>query len=378
MKRIKYILAIVLVIVLSLSFSSCDKSLKTRKYEKVLDFSLNVEEGRPIRILQLTDTQIIDSAQRRYDDRLYPVSIENWKIENIDRLLFRYMDFAVEATNPDLIVLTGDNVYGEFDDKGTSLKILIDKMESYNTPWTLVYGNHDNECFLGARWQNSQYIEAKNCLFTRGIDDAEGNGNFTIGIFQGDELKKVLFMLDSHGCVNSDRVEKVISSSGIFEGQIEWFTSVSEELKEINGGENVSSFAFFHHPLKALGKGLQLYGYTSIQNDFYDKDGNLQKFSQVNIGDINARGDWGYYREDCFFIDSDYKVFNIFKENGVDGCFFGHYHNNGCSVIHEGVRLTFGVKTGEYDSHPKNYLGGTLIEIDGEKFTVSPKYYVEK
>ena len=60
-----------------------------------------------------------------------------------------------------------------------------------------------------------QYKNAKNCLFTRGIDDAEGNGNFTIGITQGGKLTEVLFMLDSHGCVNSDKEEKVISTNWV-------------------------------------------------------------------------------------------------------------------------------------------------------------------
>ena len=35
-----------------------------------MDFKLNFNTDRPIRILQLTDMQIIDGTQRRYPERL--------------------------------------------------------------------------------------------------------------------------------------------------------------------------------------------------------------------------------------------------------------------------------------------------------------------
>lgn len=377
MKRTVKILAFILATVCALfGFSGCKKTGKA-KLTDIVDFVLEVESGREVKILQLTDIQIIDSAQCRRDDRLYPASKVAWAIENIDNLAWKYIDYAVEQTSPDLIVLTGDNIYGEFDDKGTSIGLLIEKMDSYGIPWTLTYGNHDNETILGARWQNEQYQNAKNCLFKRGIDDAEGNGNFTIGITQGGKLTEVLFMLDSHGCVNSDKEEKVISTAGIFEGQLEWYSSVCSKLKAYNGGKNVKSLSFFHHALRAFGDGLQAYGYTSIKNYFYDASGNTKKFSVVKIGDKNENGDWGTVNTDGEFIDGEYEVFNLFKENGTEGVFFGHQHTNAASVTYKGVRLTFGVKSSIYDSYNSSLLGGTLIEVSANSFDVTPCYYAE-
>ena len=155
------------------------------KLENVMDFVLEIPEGRDAVVLQLTDIQIIDSDQQRYPGRL-PNLVEEWKPENMEKLAFSHMREIVERVKPDLIVLSGDNVYGEFDDNGTSLAALIKEMESYQTAWTLTFGNHDNETRRGVLWTCEQYEKAEHCLFKRGpVESVHGNGNFNIGISQG-------------------------------------------------------------------------------------------------------------------------------------------------------------------------------------------------
>ena len=43
--------------------------------------------------------------------------------------------------------------------------------------------------------------------------------------------------------------------------------------------------------------------------------------------------------------------------------FFGHEHNNNLSILYDGIRLTFGLKTGSHCHHLNHLLGGTVIEI---------------
>ena len=47
------------------------------KLENVVDFVLEIPEGRDAVVLQLTDIQIIDSDQQRYPGRL-PNLVEEW------------------------------------------------------------------------------------------------------------------------------------------------------------------------------------------------------------------------------------------------------------------------------------------------------------
>ena len=167
----------------------------------MIDFSV-IQKGKEFRILQLTDMQVIDSTQKRFSERLNAVETEKWHAQIMKEMLFNSMDKLVAETNADLIIITGDIIYGEFDDTGKSLLAFIEKMESYNIPWAPVWGNHDNESVLGVDWQCLQLINAKNCLFKKGI--TVGCINYIIGIKNSDgELNRLMYMMDSYGCYNA-------------------------------------------------------------------------------------------------------------------------------------------------------------------------------
>jgi len=330
------------------------------KLENAVDFILELPESRDAVILQLTDIQIIDSEQQRYPGRL-PYFAEEWKPENMDKLAFSHMREIVKRVKPDLIVLSGDNVYGEFDDKGTSLTALINEMESYETPWTLTFGNHDNETRKGVAWTCEQYEKAEHCLFKRGpIESVHGNGNFNIGIVQGGKLSGVVWLMDSNGHTDSDSDQNMYSTQGLFPDQIEWFESRCEKLREYNGGKSPRSIGFFHHPLRAFGDGLKQYGYVSGRHDFYADDG-AGDFKKIVVPE-NPYGDIGSMNKDAgSYIDLEYEFHGLLKEYGCEGWFFGHDHENNASVTFEGVRYTYGLKASEYDSFISSVLGGTRI-----------------
>ena len=139
-----------------------------------------------MRILQLTDMQTIDANQRRYPDRIDGWKLTEWTPENNEKNLYSHIRYLINETNPDLIIITGDIIYGEFDDAGTSLLEFIGFMDSFAIPWAPVFGNHDNESAKGIDWQCEQLWRSKYCLFSRG--NVHGNGNYTVGIFCGDKL----------------------------------------------------------------------------------------------------------------------------------------------------------------------------------------------
>ena len=97
-----------------------------------------------VRILQLTDIQIIDASQQRYVGRLRGGEEIRWLPENVWENAFRFVDEAVSRTDPHLLVITGDNVYGEFDDSGAQNRAFVKFIDSFRIPWATVFGNHDN------------------------------------------------------------------------------------------------------------------------------------------------------------------------------------------------------------------------------------------
>ncbi len=73
MRKIIYITLVSLLAFLTLTSCVSDKGTEKEpemKVEDIVDFVLEIEEEREIRILQLTDTQVIDAGQSRSEDRL--------------------------------------------------------------------------------------------------------------------------------------------------------------------------------------------------------------------------------------------------------------------------------------------------------------------
>ncbi len=127
------------------------------------DFIVEVETGREPVVLQLTDPQIIDAGQTRPGRD--GVHYTDWATDKMDIRCYNYLTETITAVNPDLIILTGDIIYGEFDDNGSALLKFIEFMESFQIPWAPVFGNHDNESKMGADWQCQQFENAEYCLF---------------------------------------------------------------------------------------------------------------------------------------------------------------------------------------------------------------------
>lgn len=307
------------------------------------DFVLRVPSYRPVRILQVTDTQIIDSSQCRYDGRLSPEEMLKWQPQKVYERMGYYLDGAVEKAKPDLIVHTGDFVYGEFDDSGDMLDKHIGIMESYGLPWTLALGNHERETAIGTAEIIKRLENAPHCMFKGakhfGGERLEGDGSFSVLLEAGGKPLAVLYVLDS-GCGTEER------PCGIYKTQRAWIRAVAERYK------GVTAYAFFHVGMLAATRAAEKYG--------YDPE-NFKPFEIVS--DSGDYGYWGSRVRDCHCIDADGSLMELFRETGVKGAFMGHFHELSASIFTGGVRLTYGLKTGEYDSHLSDRLGGTLVTL---------------
>lgn len=324
------------------------------KYRDYVDFEVNVENGREPVILQITDTQIIDSGQRREGKLNNTAAINYWLPELMSKRLFDDLKTLVNEVNPDLILMTGDLVYGGYDDAGTSLTKLADFMDELGIPWAPVFGNHDNESKMGVDWQCEYLENCKNCLFKQRT--LTGNGNYSIGIVQGGELKRVIFMLDSNGCgaMSDESFENGHSKKedGFGEDQVEWYTSAAEKINQ-KFGQMKYTFAFH----------IQLYAFEDALRETYGFDNNgevageglVYKGDFVNPINIDEREDkkdtdFGYIgRKLKTPWDKDKTVYNGMKALGADSILVGHEHCNSASVVYDGIRFQYGQKTGEYD-----------------------------
>ena len=347
-------------------------------FKDCIDFRLDFNVDRDIRILQITDMQPVDPSQQRFDGRLdyYPFNTVftdemKWKGE------FYYIDKAIKDNKPDLILVTGDIVYGEFDDNGSNLIEFCKVMDSYKIPWAPIFGNHDNESILGVTWQCEQFLKSEYCLFNR--NELTGNGNYNIGIFNKNELIRVIYMMDSNGVFQGRKYyylddyplynvnERIEQNSGLFPDQREYIYSTSKMIDEINK-DSVKKTLCTHIPPDFVNHFAFIKGYQSSEandnKDFFDLGGTYLKDNK----------DFGDKKEVLGGFNST-GLYEKLKEHNFDTLLVGHYHINTLSIDCDGIRVSYGIKTSTYDYHDK--VGSLLFSISKDKYSIEHKF-IEK
>ena len=347
--------------------------------EKV-DFIVSVPADRQAVVLQLTDPQIIDASQARTADRLSPVLQEYWAADKKEERCYSYLREIITETKPDLILVTGDIVYGQFDDNGSAFAEFVAFMESFGIPWAPVFGNHENESKMGVDWQCEQFVNAEHCLFVQRT--LTGNGNYTVGIEQGGKLTRVFFMLDSNGCGEPSRETQKNKQMRIEPGfsmkQTAWYKGLIKDIKALSPDTKIS-FAF-HIQFDTFGDAFALYGTTGAEELFID------------YADNKREGDFGYIGYEHYHVwDDNQRIWKNLKELGVDSIFVGHEHANSASIVYEGIRLQYGMKSSAYDSinyidaqgnvadeyYSTNtpWVGGSVMPLDADGNIVNPYIY---
>ena len=362
--NMKKLLALLLTMVLLIGLlCGCADSQADAEPEKepAVDFIVDVESGRDPVILQFTDTQIIDAAQMRTFDRLGNKAAAYWATDKMEDRCFKYLRETVAAVKPDLILMTGDNVYGEFDDKGTSWQALIEVMESFGVPWAPVFGNHDPESKKGADWQCEQLEKAEHCLFKQ--RKLTGNGNYTVGIRQNDKITRVFFMIDTGSTSASAETlanGHTLNVSMVHQLQIDWFKETATRIREEINPDVKISFAF-HIPLDIFEMPLVDYGYyEAVEKEPF-------KTILIDKHPDKKEGDFGIVNTALNGIDSSWELWDYLCEVGTDSIFVGHEHGINAGFTYKGVYIQFGHKSSTYAA--ANYLtkwGGYVCSYDDQ------------
>lgn len=330
------------------------------------DFVLEVAGDEPIKILQLTDTQMIDETQVRKGN-----GAVSTRYADHDNCIYDIVRQTVEATDPDLILITGDYVYGDYDDNGSLFREQTDFFDSLGIYWAPIYGNHDNDSDSEyavwmdedypdwyARKQCQYFEQAEYCLF-RTRAQISGYSNFSIAIEQGGEIVRSIVMFDTHGSLQT--------TQGITSAQMNWY---KDTVKAINdyAGKTVKQFIGIHVPMHVFKVALQEkygeLGYNDSPTNF-----TIPENADGDCGALIDQGMSGH--------DKDLSQFNVFKEKGADAILAGHIHKVNTIVLYQGVRLVMGTKSSRYDKYNEEQLGGTIFTVTGEEYTVEHYYYTE-
>ena len=339
----KKLLAVILSVVMVFSVASVGFAAGTGSTE------LKFNSDGKFKILVLADVQTD-----------YPIQQE---------MIF-FMEEAIRASEPDLVIFTGDNVNNP--DKRTYADMLAPCIEA-GVPYTMVLGNHDQENSGGMTRDEivAEYQKYEGFLGYDADPSLHGAGTHNLPILSSDGSKTVfnLWMFDCGDYVRASDGEW-LGYDWVREDQIEWYNKVRDEMTAANGGEVVPSLVFQHiipqEPCEKIFLPSEVKLGEATMNF---QDGSVYSF----IPDMTQYE--GYLFERCCPSYGNDGQWDAMVEGGdVLGMVCGHDHVNGFIANCNGIDLIMAPGC-TYDSYYDNFIqGARVIELDETKPTEYSTY----
>lgn len=169
-----------------------------------------------------------------------------------DPLSLQHIEAFLDREKPDLVVLTGDQIYGSAaPDAETALLKVLDPLIRRKVPWAAVFGNHDDE---DTNWNRAQQMALMETLpyslSQAGPEDIDGVGNYWLQVLapKSDNPAVTLYFLDTHAKHPNQKLFP--GYDWVRESQLEWLEKEHHELQPLqNKYTHIHmSMAFFHIP----------------------------------------------------------------------------------------------------------------------------------
>lgn len=288
-----------------------------------------------------------------------------------------FLKEALVQEQPDLIVLTGDNISGgscrtdmlkSWDQRRCEKAIdqFMSIFEDYGAPVAMVFGNHDDENAL-SKEELFDIYEQYDCFI--GIDEGEalyGCGTYNLPIYSSKDASKMaynLWMFDSN-----TYDEELGGYDYVHDDQVEWYVNTSNALKEANGGVAVPSMAFQHIIVKEIFDLIE--SGENIEGALLHQDGKDYVFKE---GVLKS----GYLKEYPCPATRQGKQFRAIQQQGdVVAMFFGHDHNNSFVADYNGIDLV-ATPGFTFNSYGNEDRAVRIIDIKEEETSTYSSYLVQ-
>ena len=293
--------------------------------------SLSFKDGK-FRIMQIADVQ---------ED--YPVNPDTIKL----------ITAAIEKEKPDLVVFTGDQIQGYSacykDDTYERVKKVISEfitpLSERGIPFTITFGNHDDDCVTGKNAQLELYSAFEGCTMGEGrTKDDPATHCINIRDSKGEKDIFTLYLIDSN------KKEPDGAYSPVKKEQIEWL----EKKRKENG--YLPALLFQHIPVPEFYKVLK-------KVPFYTK-GALEAYKSMKNTFWILPGDEGFLGETPAVPVINNGEFDSIRAHGdILGLFVGHDHNNSFVRNLDGVDLGYTQGTGYNTYGPGEKRGVRIFEL---------------
>ena len=178
----------------------------------------------------------------------------HWKADSIaSEEAGERMSEVLDAEKPDLVIFTGDVIFGKPADK--SMRCALEPTIKRGIPFAVTFGNHDDELGM-SRKELYDFIKDMPGNLTSTVEGLSGVTNFILPVkaSDGSQDAALLYVFDSH----SYATLKGIKGYGwIKHDQVQWYIDESKKFTEANGGIPLTALSFFHIPLPEFHEAVQ-------------------------------------------------------------------------------------------------------------------------
>ncbi|KAF0924411.1 hypothetical protein E2562_010078 [Oryza meyeriana var. granulata] len=311
------------LLLLLLLVAAAETSAGAGRKEKGSGGGLRFRSGSgTFKVVQVADMHYADG---RLTGCLDVLPSEVAACSDLNTTAFLYRVFRAE--DPDLVVFTGDNIYGaDATDAAKSMDAAIAPAINMKLPWAAVIGNHDQEGTLSREGVMRHLVGMKNTLSRfnpEGIEiDGYGNYNLEVGGVEGTLLanKSVLnlYFLDSG---DYSTVPSIGGYGWIKASQQFWFQQTSSSLQtkymkeQPKQKEAAPGLVYFHIPLPEFSS-FTASNFTGVKQEGISSPSINSGFfaSMVEAGDVKAA-----------FIGHDHVNDFCGNLNGIQLCYAGGF-----------------------------------------------------
>ena len=244
-----------------------------------------------------------------------------------------FLRAAIEAEQPDLIIMTGDNINGMTTRTAASsekgIRNIMNILDSFGIPVATVFGNHDEAGSGLTKEEQMAIYNSYDCSISYDEGDAIwGCGTYNIPIYSSSDDTKVAFncwLFDTGARDENGDYDHVKQD------QLDWYVEKSNELKAANGGEAVPSMAFQHIIVPEI--------YEALKEVPADTEGAVIKSGKYYVLPDNA-AEGSILGESPCPSGVNGGEFDAFLQQGdVIGIVTGHDHCNSFIVPYKGIDL---------------------------------------
>ncbi len=306
-------------------------------YNKKLSF----KNGK-FRIMQIADVQ----------------EAVNYSIDTV-----KLIDHAINKAKPDLIVFTGDQIYGllpEYRSGNTEKKVkhtlqgIISPIEYAEIPFAVTFGNHDCQCGIPNEKQAGYYAEYPHYVGGDYFSDSD-KGSYFVPLYNEDGEKVFnVCLFDSNG--QSPTGEYMT----VKEEQLQKYKELCRQEKQ-ELGKNLPQLVFQHIPVPEY--------YDVIKRVKFGTRGAVEAFRvrkhQYYVLPDDIKADGGFMLESPAVPDRNSGEFEALKATGtVLGIAVGHDHNNSFVAEKDGIKLIYTQGSGFNVYGPHLKRGVRLFDLD--------------